>query len=146
MMFKKRKEKRYIKDIDANFIRQHKDEVNWGALSASYDFTVDQLREFAGLINWTEYFLYHYHHRQSLKEILQFKNKDEHWFMFFHSKQASLEFLKRWIWEIIAFDKTWRWIIKDQKCLNKKTIKPYVEFIDINDIIDLQKFWKKSQL
>lgn len=94
------------------------------------------MREFAGLINWDDYFQFHYHQKHTVDEAWEFRDKSNDWGMVLFSKKASEQFLKRWIWEIVEYDHTWSWVIKNQK-LSKEFLKPYLKFIDHDELLDV---------
>ena len=133
-----------LKDVTTKWIREHrddKDQLNWSVISAHYDFTIDQLREFADYIDWDSYFIYHYRHSQNIPEGMEFsdKCKENNWvWMWRLSKKPKVEkeYLKRYIWEIVEYDHSWRYIVKAQK-LDKKFLLPYAKYIECIDVEDL---------
>ena len=136
-----------LKDLTTEYIRLYKDDktkINWSVVSYSYDFTIDQLREFIDYIDWKSYFIYHYHHSQTIPEAMEFKDKHEDWCWMWTKcggkPLVDREYVRRWIWEIVEYDNTWRDITKAQK-LDKEFLKPYAKYIEWDEIMDLFPTW-----
>ncbi len=136
-----------LKDLTIEYIRLYKDDktkINWSVISYSYDFTIDQLREFIDYIDWKSYFIYHYHHSQTIPEAMEFKDKHEDWCWMWTKcggkPLVDREYVRRWIWEIVEYDNTWRDITKAQK-LDKEFLEPYAKYIEWDEIMDLFPTW-----
>lgn len=119
-----------------DYIREHRDEVDWPRLSDHYKFTVDELREFKDYIDWNCYYVYHYHHNETLEQALEFKDRSNEWVMVYHFKEATEELIRKWVWEIVTGEHTWRWLFKFQrKNISVEFKKEYAEQIDW-DVVD----------
>lgn len=139
-----------IKDITIDWLREYRDDpdqINWSVVSCHYDFTINQLRQFEDYVDWNAYFIYHYHHSQTIPEAMEFKDKSVDWcWMWRFSKKPLVdrEYLKRWLYEIVEYDRTWRYITKAQK-LDKEFLflnSNGSKYFDWDDVIDLIPEWK----
>lgn len=78
---------------------------------------------------------------------MEFKDKSVDWcWMWRFSKKPLVdrEYLKRWLYEIVEYDRTWRYITKAQK-LDKEFLflnSNGSKYFDWDDVIDLIPEWK----